>query len=395
MLGPEWIAANVHLAYEFRAFLADGGGSTACSGDLLTLLELLKSAPLAAMGAAPLGAHRPGRIVSVSPRRWWDSEGGEAAFPHESVVGLQSSRRGVPIDLFPSLGPASPWLIFKLRWQAATGLALPESAEEGPPTAPAPPLPEPTPYECPRPLLAYTPTQSPLAGEAVPVCVTADESAGPVTAELHRLHSWCSVVGLQTDRMKCPAVDTAQFSPRKQLPACGSYGTATVDCSAASLLSGVTIAVTIWPTAPRKTEQQESVQTYFSEDASQVLVSLGHGGASIALLLTAEGCAALRVGGLVVAETTVALAPREWCTVAASLTDTTATVIQKPLTTMAEPVCAQKPWAGAGSTAAAAAASGSTEVMFAGAMHDMSDEGDEGDDDGLGTYAIPVNPKFG
>ena len=115
---------------------------------------------------------RPGRIVAVSARRWWDSEGGEGAFPHESYVGLQSSRRGVPIDLFPSLVPASPWLIFKLRWEAATGLALPESAADGPPAAPARPLPEPTPYHCPRPLLAYTPTPSPKFHSSLPLMVS-------------------------------------------------------------------------------------------------------------------------------------------------------------------------------------------------------------------------------
>eukprot|EP01052_Picozoa_sp_SAG31_P003149 SAG31_NODE_118_length_24006_cov_8.219266_9_plen_834_part_00 len=369
MLGPEWIVANVHLAYEYRARYIGGSVSSACSGDLLTLLELLKSEPLAAMGSCPLGAPRPGRIVAVSPRRWWDAEGGEAAFPHASVVGLQSSRRGVPIDIFPSLGPASPWLIFKLRWQAATGLALPESAQEASVglNTPAPMLPEPTPYDCPRPLLAYTPNQCPTAGETVPICLTADESAGPVTVELHRLHSWCSEVGLHTQRIECPTVDSVQLSPWRQPPVCGSYGSARITINhrssapmvctnqidrPTSLMSlinagdGLTIVVTVWPTAPRKTAVQESVQTYFAKDSTQVLMSIGDGASAVSLVLTPLGSAALRVGKQVVANTKVALAPREWCTIAASLTDTTATLVQKPLSLMAEPICVRETWRG-------------------------------------------------
>ena len=46
MLGREWLLANVHLAYEYRAYLDAEFAS--CSGDLHTLLELLKG-PLAPM----------------------------------------------------------------------------------------------------------------------------------------------------------------------------------------------------------------------------------------------------------------------------------------------------------------------------------------------------------
>ena len=162
------------------------------SGDLYNLLEIVK-APLSPTSATPPGATRAGRIVLFSPRRWWDAEGGSEAYPNASYIALRSTRRGDPIEVIWSL-PATTWLVFKLRWEAITGLALPEDPAT-PPSEPAPPLPPSELYDCVRPLLGYTPLLSPTAGkDDVPVHVSTSEPE-PFTAELHQLISWDVGVG--------------------------------------------------------------------------------------------------------------------------------------------------------------------------------------------------------
>ena len=127
MLDKEWIIANVHLCYEYKRCLSEGD-VFGLSGDLYNLLEIVK-APLSPTSATPPGAQRAGRIVQFSPRRWWDAEGGAEAYPDASYIALRSTRRGEPIEVVWSL-PATPWLVFKLRWEAITGLALPEDLRE-------------------------------------------------------------------------------------------------------------------------------------------------------------------------------------------------------------------------------------------------------------------------
>ena len=72
--------------------------------------------------------------------------------------------------------------------------------------------------------------------------------------------------------------------------------------------------------------QQEGIQTYFSENATQVLVAFG----GAALLLTPTGRVALRLGGDIVAETAAPMLPREWATVSASFDGETAIVAVAP-----------------------------------------------------------------
>ena len=226
------------------------------SGDLYNLLEILKE-PLSPASAVPNGASTPGRISSFSPRRWWDTEGGAEAYPEGSYVALRSTRRGTPIEVFWSLGSATSWTVFKLRWEAATGLALPDDPST-PPTEPAPPLPASEPYDAQRPLLGYTPLLSPTAGvHDVPVCVSTTEPE-PYTAELHRLYSWETGVGMDTEAVPCAALDGVSFAAEHQPMRAGSY--ARIDATAGSFPSATapsfTVAVYAWPTAPEKMAPQ-------------------------------------------------------------------------------------------------------------------------------------------
>ena len=208
------------------------------------------------------------RQISPSPRRWWDAQGD--AYPHAAYVGLRSTRRGTPIDICWSLPvdlsgsvsgtkPAA-FTVFQLRWEAVTGLALPDDPRT-PPSEPAPPLPRMEPYDCPRPLLGYTTVQSPTAGESVPVCVSCSEP-GTWAVSLHRLISWERTVGIEAHPVPCGAIDGRQHEARDQPIRCGSYGISETAGGFPAAAGGFTVAATIWPTAPVKTAPQEGVQTY-------------------------------------------------------------------------------------------------------------------------------------
>lgn len=157
--------------------------------------------PLSPTSETPPGAEKAGRIVLFSPQRWWDAEGGSETYPHGSYVALRSVRRGDPIEVFWSLGAATTFLVFKLRWECITGLALPADPSTRP-TEPAPPLPPSALYDCVRPLLGYTPLLSPTAGGVVPIHVSTSEPE-PFTAELHQLISWDVGVGMDTHPVAC------------------------------------------------------------------------------------------------------------------------------------------------------------------------------------------------
>ena len=159
--------------------------------------------------------------------------------------------------MFWSLGSATSWTVFKLRWEAATGKALPDDPST-PPTEPAPPLPASEPYDAQRPLLGYTPLLSPTAGvHDVPVCVSTTEPE-PYTAELHRLYSWETGVGMDTEVVPCAALDGVSFAAEHQPMRAGSY--ARIDATAGSFPSATTpsftVAVHAWPTAPEKMAPQ-------------------------------------------------------------------------------------------------------------------------------------------
>lgn len=329
MLDKEWIIANVHLCYEYKRCLSDND-VFGLSGDLYNLLEIVK-APLSPTSATPRGAKRAGRIVLFSPRRWWDAQGGAETYPEARYIALRSTRRGEPIEVIWSL-PGTAWLVFKLRWEAITGLALPEDPAT-PPSEPAPPLPPSEPYNCVRPLLGYTSVLSPTAGrEDVPVHVSSSDPS-PFTAELHQLISWDVGVGIETKPVNCAAIDGFQFPATHQPMRVGSYAQVNAvpgsfPCAGhlTSKALQFTLACHVWPTAPQKTRPQEGVTLFFPQDSTQVIISCG----GIALLLTPQGHLALRIGSTTLVETLAPLLPREWATVCGSFDGEAATICVAP-----------------------------------------------------------------
>jgi N,N-dimethylformamidase len=314
MLDAAWALDNLSLVAEYRRHLNEGAAAAPASGELLRLVQLLQWQP---RGGAP---------CVFGAATWWHTVPAPR-LEHAYYVALLDSRRGVPLQVCTGCGhrtfAAAAMEVFRLRWEAYTGRALPsaeaiEAGASGAALPPAPLPPEAEAYTVERKLLGYALDASASAGGTATFCVSSELPA-PITATFERLLCWDSDPGgpgLQTVAVDPPRT----LAARHQLVVAGSCGLVDVPAGAALAADSgeFTLVATVFPTAARKLDEQEGVMTYFADDAPQAILCAEFAGAAVCLGLSATGLLQLLVDGRAVAESERPLLSRQWCTVGVS-----------------------------------------------------------------------------